>query len=139
MSRYQARMWTRGLTILFACVFVAGCASSLPVQDFRSDYQRPTARGTAKVQGYPLFAVAELREQRRIRVMVVPMVAAFSVPANPLVMAGLSDGIPPVSAHQAAAQVFLAEHGRPGCTVEPVAVSPSGREFEFRYTCPPRS
>ena len=128
-------MRVRGLIAVLALVLLTACASSLPVRDFRADFERPSARSTVKIEGHPSFGVAELRDQRRLRVEVLPLAAFGQVLTNPLIWMGVSDGIPPLSAHHAAARAFLAETGRPGCTVEPVAVTPSGREFEFRYSC----
>jgi hypothetical protein len=128
-------MRIRGLIAVVALTSLTACASSLPVRDFRADFERPSARSTIKIEGYPSFGVAELREQRRLRVEVLPLAAFGQVLTNPLIWMGVTDGIPPLSAHHAAARAYLAETGRAGCTVEPVAVTPSGRAFEFRYSC----
>ena len=125
----------RGLIAVVALTSLTACASSLPVRDFRADFERASARSTIKVEGYPSFGIAELREQRRLRVEVLPLAALGRVLTDPLIWMGVSDGIPPLSAHHAAARVYLAETGRSGCTVEPIAVTPSGRAFEFRYNC----
>jgi len=128
-------MRTRGFIALFAFTLLTACASSLPVRDFRADFERPSARSTIKIEGYPSFGVAELRNQRRLRVEVLPFAALGQLMTDPLIWIGVSDGIPSLSAHHAAARAFLAETGRSGCTVEPVAVAPGGRVFEFRYSC----
>jgi hypothetical protein len=128
-------MRIRGLIIVAALTLLTACASSLPVRDFRADFERPSARSTIKIEGYPSFGVAELRNQRRLRVEVLPLAALGQVLTNPFIWVGVTDGIPSLSAHQAAARAFLAETGRGACTLEPVAVTPSGREFEFRYSC----
>jgi hypothetical protein len=128
-------MRTRGFIAVLALTLLTACASSLPVRDFRADYERAPTRRTIKVAGYPSFSVAELRPQRRLRVMVLPLAALGRVLADPLIWVGVSDGIPSLSAHETAARAFLAETGRAGCTVAPVAVTPSGHEFEFRYSC----
>ena len=128
-------MRIRGLIAVVAFTLLTACASSLPVRDFRADFERAAARSTIKVEGYPSFGVAELRQQRRLRVEVLPLAAVGQVLTDPLIWLGVTDGIPPLSAHQTAARAFLAQTGRSGCTVEPVAVTPSGREFEFRYSC----
>jgi hypothetical protein len=131
-------MRTRGFIAVFALAFLSACASSLPVRDFRADFERASVRSTTiKIEGYPSFGVAELRDQRRLRVMVLPFAAFGQLLTDPLIWMGVSDGIPPLSAHHAAARAFLAETGRSGCAVEPVAVTPSGRAFEFRYSCSP--
>jgi hypothetical protein len=126
--------WNATIVVL-ALTLLAACASSLPVRDFRADFERATARSTIKVEGHPSFSVAELRGQRRLRVMVLPLVAFGRVLTDPLIWMGISDGVPSLSAHAAAARAFLVETGRSGCAVEPVAVTPSGHEFEFRYRC----
>jgi hypothetical protein len=128
-------MRIRGLIAVVALTSLTACASSLPVRDFRADFERPSARSTIKIEGYPSFGVAELREQRRLRVEVAPLAALGQALTNPLIWIGVTDGIPSLSAHHAAARAYLAEAGRSGCTVEPVAVTPSGRAFEFRYSC----
>jgi len=128
-------MRTRGFIALFAFTLLTACASSLPVRDFRADFERPSARSTIKIEGYPSFSVAELRGQRRIRVELLPLAALGQVLTDPLIWIGVSDGIPSLSAHEAAARASLAQTGRSGCTVQAVAVTPSGRQFEFRYSC----
>lgn len=128
-------MRTRGFIAVLAFMSLTACASSLPVHDFRADFERPSARSTIKIEGYPSFGVTELRQQRRLRVEVLPFAALGQVLTDPLIWMGVSDGIPSVSAHQAAARAFLVETGRAGCAVEPVAVAPGGRVFEFRYSC----
>jgi hypothetical protein len=129
-------MRTRGFIAALAA-FLSACASSLPVRDFRADFERASVRSTIKIEGYPSFGVAELRDQRRLRVMVLPFAAFGQLLTDPLIWMGVSDGIPPLSAHHAAARAFLTETGRSACAVEPVSVTPSGRAFEFRYSCPP--
>jgi hypothetical protein len=116
-----------------AAVAIAGCAST-PVRDFQADYQR-TSTQSVKIDGYPPFRVAELREQRRLKVELNVLAQAFGSLGNPLVLLGVSSGIPPESAHRSAALVYLAESGRAACSLVDGAVSPSGREFEFRYAC----
>jgi hypothetical protein len=128
-------MRSRGLITVVVLTLLTACASSLPVRDFRADFERPTARSTIKVEGHPSFGVAELRQQRRLRVMVLPLAAVGRILTDPLIWIGVSDGIPSLSAHQQAAQAYLVQSGRAGCSVEPVAVTPSGHEFEFRYQC----
>lgn len=117
-----------------ALTSLAGCASSLPVRDFRSDYDRAERR-SIKVDGYPPFNVLELREQRRIKVALNFLAQTFGGLADPFILMGLSDGIPPLAAHRAAAQAYLVETGRLSCTVEATAISPGGRDYEFRYAC----
>jgi hypothetical protein len=107
----------------------------LPSRDFRADYDRAKSRQSVTVAGYPPFHVLELREQRRIKVEVNALHQTFGGLVNPLILLSLTDGIPPLSAHQAAAQTYLAETWRQGCAVEPVAITPNGRAYEFRYTC----
>ena len=114
---------------------LTACASSLPVRDFRADYERAKSRQSVKVAGYPSFGVLELRDQRRIKVEVNVLHQAFGGHGQSSHLLGITDGIPPLSAHQAAAQAYLAETWRPGCAVEPVAVTPNGRAYEFRYSC----
>jgi hypothetical protein len=114
-------------------VTLAGCAS-LPVRGFRADYQKASGR-SVKIEGYPPFNVAELREQQRLKVELNALAQAFGWVADPLALLGVSSGIPPASAHEAAARTYLAETGRRSCSVSDGAVSPSGREFEFRYNC----
>jgi len=60
----------------------------------------------------------------------------FGSVTNPLVLMGVSDGIPSASAHRSAAQAYLVETGRLSCAITDAAVSPDGREFEFHYSCP---
>jgi hypothetical protein len=114
-------------------MMLAGCAS-LPVRDFRPDYERAASR-SVKIEGYAPFVVFELKEQRRLQVRLNLLAQAFGWANDPLVLMGVSDGIPPRAAHEAAARQYLAETGRPACTVTVTAVSPSGREFEFSYRC----
>jgi hypothetical protein len=128
-------MRIRGLIAVLALTSLTACAASLPVRDFRTDYDRAKSRQSVTVAGYPPFRVLELREQRRIKVEVNVLHQAFGGLVNPLILLSLTDGIPPLSVHQAAAQAYLAETWRPGCAVEPVAVTPNGRAFEFRYSC----
>jgi hypothetical protein len=122
------------LPVVLALGMLAGCGSSLPVRDFRNDYQR-AAGGSAKIEGYPPFAIFELKEQRRLQVRLNMLAQVFGPIADPLQMMGLSDGIPPQSAHEAAARQYLADTGRTSCPVTGSAISPSGREFEFTYAC----
>ena len=128
-------MRIRGLIVVLALTLLTACAASLPVRDFRTDYDRAKSRQSVTVAGYPPFRVLELREQRRIKVEVNVLHQAFGGLVNPLILLSITDGIPPLSAHQAAAQAYLADTWRPGCAVEPVAVTPNGRAFEFRYSC----
>jgi hypothetical protein len=124
------------IVVLLALTLLPACASSLQVRDFRADYERTKSRSYVRVPGHPPFRVLELREQRRIQVHLNVLAQAFGGLADPLVLLGVSDGIPSLSAHQQAAQAYLIESGRSGCSVEPLAVAPGGREFEFRYSCP---
>jgi hypothetical protein len=128
-------MRIRGLIAVLALTSLTACAASLPVRDFRTDYDRAKSRQSVTVAGYPPFRVLELRAQRRIKVEVNVLHQAFGGLVNPLILLSLTDGIPPLSAHHAAAQAYLANTWRPGCAVEPVAVTPNGRAFEFRYSC----
>jgi hypothetical protein len=128
-------MRIRGLIAVLALTSLTACAASLPVRDFRTDYDRAKSRQSVTVAGYPPFRVLELRAQRRIKVEVNVLHQAFGGLVNPLILLSVTDGIPPLSAHQAAAQAYLADTWRPGCAVEPVAVTPNGRAFEFRYSC----
>jgi hypothetical protein len=128
-------MRIRALIAVLALAFLSACAASLPVRDFRTDYDRAKSRQSVTVAGYPPFRVLELRQQRRIKVEVNVLHQAFGGLVNPLILLSITDGIPPLSAHQAAAQAYLAETWRPGCAVEPVAVTPNGRAYEFRYNC----
>jgi hypothetical protein len=105
------------------------------VRDFRSDYQR-TSPSYVKIEGYAPFRVAELRDQQRIQVELNLLAQTFGVLVDPVVLLGLSNGIPSASAHEAAAQAHLANTGRSSCSIVDAAVSPNGRQFEFRYTCP---
>ena len=100
-------------------MLLTACAASLPVRDFRTDYDRARSRQSVTVAGYPPFRVLELREQRRIKVEVNVLHQAFGGLVDPLILLSITDGIPPLSAHQAAAQAYLAETWRQGCTVEP--------------------
>ena len=118
----------------FALAVVGGCAST-PVRDFHADYAKVSSR-SVKIDGYPPFNVAELREQKRLKVELNLLAQTFGAMLDPTVLLGLSDGIPPSWAHQAAARAYLAESGRPACAVTDAAVSPNGREFDFRYACP---
>lgn len=113
---------------------LAGCASSLPERDFRADYQRATGQHV-RIEGYAPFAVDELRAQRRLRVQLNVLAQAFGWASDPLVLLGITSGIPPLAAHRAAAQRYLADTGRPSCTAYDSAVMPNGRAFEFRYSC----
>ena len=54
------------LLITMLSGILASCAS-LPVRDFRADYQKASGRWV-NVAGYAPFNVAELRNQRRIKV-----------------------------------------------------------------------
>ena len=123
------------LPAVLALAALAGCASSLPVRDFRLDYER-APRGDIKVEGHAPFVVAELREQRRLQVRLNLLAQAFGWVKDPFQLIGVSDGIPSQSVHENAAQQYLAETGRASCAVAGLAVTPSGREFEFAYTCP---
>ena len=122
------------LPAVLALGALAGCAS-LPVRDFRLEYERAPRRDV-KIEGYARFVVYELREQRRLQVRLNELAQAFGWIADPLQWVGVSDGIPSQSAHDAAARQYLAETGRASCSVTGAAVTPSGREFEFAYTCP---
>jgi hypothetical protein len=122
------------LPAVLALGMLAGCASSLPVRDFGADYQRASS-GSVKIDGYPPFAVFELKEQRRLQVRLNVLAQAFGWVADPLQLVGISDGIPSQSAHETAARQYLAETGRGSCSVTGSAISPNGREFEFTYTC----
>ncbi|MCC6890901.1 MAG: hypothetical protein IT536_20430 [Hyphomicrobiales bacterium] len=137
---FSGAMQSGGRRLVFGslgllAVALAGCASSLPVRNFAADYQRASSQ-SVRVVGYAPFRVAELRSERRLKVELNSLAQAFAGLVDPLVMLGVSDGIPPLSAHQAAAQAFLAETGRPSCTVTASAVLPNGRAFEFQYACP---
>jgi hypothetical protein len=132
--KIQNDMRMKFVVAALALACLSACASSLPVRDFRADYDR-AARRSVKIDGYPPFNVLELREQRRLKVALNVLAQTFGALVDPLQMLGVSDGIPPASAHQAAAQAYLAETARPGCAIVDAAVSPNGREFEFRYTC----
>jgi hypothetical protein len=127
-------MRTRFAVAALALASLAACASSLPVRNFGGDYDR-ASRNSVKIDGYPPFSVLELREQRRLKVALNVLAQTFGSLVDPLILLGVSDGIPPASAHQAAAQAYLVENGRPGCAIVDAAVSPNGREFEFRYAC----
>src|SRR5262245_9384634 len=126
-------MRTSGSIFALALLVVAGCATT-PVRDFAADYQKAASQ-SVKVDGYPPFRVAELRDQRRLKVELNILAQAFGSLGDPLVLLGVSNGIPPVSAHRAAAQAYLAETGRASCSATDAAASPDGREFEFRYMC----
>jgi hypothetical protein len=127
--------WNATIALL-ALTLLAACASSLPVRDFRADYERATPRSFVRVPGHPPFRVLELPQQRRMQVTLNVLAQALGGLSDPLVVLGVSDGIPSLSAHQQAAQAYLLESGRSGCAVEPLAVTPGGRAFEFRYSCP---
>jgi hypothetical protein len=127
-------MRRNGFIAALTALSLAACASSLPVRDFRSDYDRAERR-SVKVDGYPPFNVLELKERRRLKVALNILAQAFGGLGDPLVLMGLSDGIPPMAAHRAAARAYLAETRRPSCTVEAAAISSSGREYEFQYAC----
>ena len=127
--------WNATIALL-ALTLLAACASSLPVRDFRADYERTKSRSYVRVPGHPPFRVLELREQRRIQVTLNVLAQAFGGLGDPLVLLGVSNGIPSISAHHQAALAYLVESGRTGCIVEPIAVTPGGRAFEFRYSCP---
>ena len=111
----------------------SGC-SSVPVRDFRADYQKASSR-SVKVDGYPPFSVSELPAQRRLKVELNMLAQAFGSIADPMVLMGVSNGIPSASVHEAAALAYLAETGRPSCRTFEAATSPTGREFEFQYAC----
>jgi hypothetical protein len=123
------------IALALALASLAACASSLPVRNFGDDYGR-ASRNSVKIEGYPPFSVLELREQRRLKVALNVLAQTFGGLVDPLILLGVSDGIPPASAHRAAAQAYLAEAGRTSCAIVDAAVSPGGREFEFRYQCP---
>ena len=123
------------LLAVLALGMLAGCGSSLPVRDFRPDYGKEWS-SSVKIEGYPPFAVYELKAQRRLQVRLNMIAQVFGPIADPLQMIGVSDGIPSQSAHEAAARQYLADTGRTSCTVAGSAVAPGGREFEFTYTCP---
>lgn len=123
----------RSLVAAVAMMTLAGCATA-PVRDFRGDYERASSQ-SVKVEGYPPFRVAELRQQRRLKVELNVLAQAFGWASDPLVLLGVTSGIPPASAHAAAARAYLAETGRTGCSIVDTAVSPDGREYEFRYSC----
>ena len=133
-GRDESIMQAKTPIVLLAIVIVAGC-SSLPTREFRSDYQR-ASRQSVKIDGYPPFGIAELRDQKRLKVELNVLAQVFGSVTNPLVLMGVSDGIPSASAHRSAAQAYLVETGRPSCAITDAAVSPDGREFEFRYSCP---
>jgi hypothetical protein len=118
-----------------ALSLLASCAT-LPVRDFAGDYQRASGRRHVIVAGYAPFNIVELRAQRRLKVQLNVLAHAFGWVGNPLILLGITDGIPPAAAHQEAARTYLVETGRPSCSIIDAAVSPSGREFEFRYHCP---
>ncbi len=123
------------LPAVLALWTLAGCASSLPVRDFRPEFERAPRRDV-KIESYAPFVVYELRVQRRLQVRLNLLAQAFGWAGDPLQLLGVSDGIPSQSAHEAAARQYLAEIGRPSCSVTGAAVTPSGREFEFAYACP---
>lgn len=122
------------LPAVLAFGMLAGCGSSLPVRDFRPDYGREWST-SVKIEGHPPFAVYELKAQRRLQVRLNMLAQAFGWAGDPLQLLGVSDGIPSQSAHEAAARQYLADTGRTSCSVAGSAISPSGREFEFTYTC----
>ena len=123
------------LPAVLALGTLAGCASSLPVREFRGEYER-APKHDVKIEGHAPFVVYELREQRRLQVRLNLVAQAFGWVGDPLQMIGVSDGIPSQSAHEAAARQYLAETGRAACSVAGTAITPSRREFEFAYTCP---
>src|SRR6187402_3749604 len=99
-------MRTRFAVAALALASLAACASSLPVRNFGGDYDR-ASRNSVKIDGYPPFSVLELREQRRLKVALNVLAQTFGSLVDPLILLGVSDGIPPASAHQAAAQAYL--------------------------------
>jgi hypothetical protein len=113
---------------------LAGCGYSLPVRDFRPDYGKEWST-SVKIEGYPPFAVYELKQQRRLQVRLNMLAQVFGGVFDPVQWVGLSDGIPSQSAHEAAARQYLADTGRTSCTVAGSAIAPGGREFEFTYSC----
>jgi hypothetical protein len=133
-SDYETSMRLHVATAVLAVLVLGGCAS-LPTRNFQADYERAPHRSTVRVEGYAPFGVAELRDQQRLRVELNAFAQAFGGLADPLVLVGISSGIPPASAHEAAARAYLAQTGRPSCSVHDGAVSPNGRQYEFRYTC----
>jgi hypothetical protein len=122
------------LPIVLALGMLAGCGSSLPVRDFRPDYGKEWST-SVKIEGYPPFAVYELKQQRRLQVRLNMLAQVFGGVFDPVQWVGLSDGIPSQSAHEAAARQYLADTGRTSCTVAGSAIAPGGREFEFTYSC----
>jgi hypothetical protein len=120
--------------LLPAVLLLAGCASTLPVRDFKADYERTPSR-QVKIEGYAPFVVYELKAQHRLLVRLNFLAQAFGWASDPLVLLGVSDGIPSRSAHEAAARQYLAETGRGSCSVSGMAVTPDGRAFEFAYAC----
>jgi hypothetical protein len=124
----------KALTIAaLAVLTLAGCAST-PVREFRGDYQKASPRWV-RIVGYAPFVVAELRDQRRLKVELNILAQAFGGLVDPFVLLGVSSGIPSVGAHEAAARAYLVETGRSSCSIVEAAVSPNGREYEFRFTC----
>jgi hypothetical protein len=121
-----------GLLLLWLLIG-SGC-SSVPVRDFRADYQKASSR-SVKIDGYPPFNVSELPGQRRLKVELNTLAQVFGSIADPLVLMGISDGIPSASVHETAALTYLAETGRPSCKILDTATSPTGREFEFQFAC----
>jgi hypothetical protein len=122
------------LPVVLALGMLAGCGSSLPVRDFRPDYGKEWST-SVKIEGYPPFAVYELKQQRRLQVRLNMLAQVFGGVFDPVQWVGLSDGIPSQSAHEAAARQYLADTGRTSCSVVGSAISPGGREFEFTYSC----
>jgi hypothetical protein len=122
------------LPVVLALGMLAGCGSSLPVRDFRPDYGKEWST-SVKIEGYPPFAVYELKQQRRLQVRLNMLAQVFGGVFDPVQWVGLSDGIPSQSAHEAAARQYLADTGRTSCTVAGSAIAPGGREFEFTYSC----
>jgi hypothetical protein len=86
-------MRIRGLIAVLALTSLTACAASLPVRDFRTDYDRAKSRQSVTVAGYPPFRVLELREQRRIKVEVNVLHQAFGGLVNPLILLSVTDGI----------------------------------------------
>ena len=121
------------LVSAFTLLLLAGCAST-PVRDFRGDYQKTSSRWV-RIDGHPPFNVAELRDRRRLKVELNILAQAFGGLVDPFVLLGVSNGIPPVGAHEAAARQYLAETGRSSCSIVDAAVLPNGREYEFRFSC----
>ncbi len=129
-SRKASRLFLP--TIFAACL--AACHSPV-VREFRPDYER-ALRTSVKIDGYAPFSILEPTGQKRVQVSLNTLAQVFAPLTSATVLLGFSNGIPPASAHRAAALAHLVETGRQGCTLGEEAVSPTGREYEFRYSCP---